>query len=133
FTAQEAALIDVNKIADFAATPLVKRWAATTRTLREAAFTYALPATELMPAAAPQDKLVLQGVIDAAFWDDDGWVLLDYKTGGYGRTEQELIESYATQLIYYRRALRDIWREPVKEMWLCFIDLGKNVEITITE
>ena len=130
-SAQEAGLIDVEKITAFAATPLIQRWINATRSLREAAFTYALPATELIPAAAPQDKLVLQGVIDAAFWDDDGWVLLDYKTGGHSRTEQQLKELYASQLNYYRRALADIWQEPVKEAWLCFIDLGKNIEVSI--
>jgi ATP-dependent helicase/nuclease subunit A len=128
-TAEEAALVEAEKIAGFAGSPLGRRMAAAARTLREAPFTYALPALELVPGAAPADKLVLQGVIDAAFWEGGGWVLLDYKTGGAGQTEQQLKEAYATQLHYYSRALQDIWQEPVKEAWLCFVDLQKNIRI----
>lgn len=129
FSIEEAALIEVERIARFAASPLAARFSKAERCLREAAFTYALPTAELQPGAAPQDKLVLQGMIDAAFWEEGGWVLLDYKTGGHGQAEQQLKQRYAAQLGYYRRALQDIWGQPVKEAWLCFLDLGKNIKL----
>ena len=127
--AGEAELVDTAKIARFAASKLGSRLAVSTRVLRETSFTYALPAPELVSGAAPQDKLVLQGIIDAAFWEEDGWVLLDYKTGGAGLSGRELKERYTAQASYYCRALQDIWQETVKEAWLCFLDLGENIQI----
>ncbi len=82
-----------------------------------------------MPQTAADDKLVLQGVVDAAFTEDGGLVLLDYKTGGAGKQESELTAQYRTQLTYYSQALAAIWQAPVREAWLYFLDLGQAVRV----
>ncbi|MCL1974751.1 MAG: PD-(D/E)XK nuclease family protein, partial [Firmicutes bacterium] len=125
--AEEAALIEMEKIISFTASQLGKRMAAAKRVIRETPFTYTLPATKLFPTAALKDKLILQGMIDAAFWEEDGWVLLDYKTGGLAYSEQQLKDIYTAQIAYYCQALRNIWQEPLKEAWLYFIDLQKTI------
>ncbi|MCL1816393.1 MAG: helicase-exonuclease AddAB subunit AddA [Clostridiales bacterium] len=128
-SSEDAALVETSKIICFAASDLGLRLAASPYILREIPFTYALPAVELVPQAMDGEKLILQGIIDAIFWEEDGWVLLDYKTGGAGFSEQQLIEKYETQLRYYSRALQDIRQETLKEAWLCFVDLGKNIAL----
>ena len=50
--------------------PLGQRLLAARRVEREWGFNYRVPGEEML----------LQGVLDAAFLEDDGWVILDYKT-----------------------------------------------------
>jgi len=64
--------------------------------------------------------------------EEDGLVLLDYKTDrvtpGY---EKELAEQYKTQVLLYKKAVEDIWREKVKEVYLYFF--ATNTAISMAE
>ncbi|MBE5803071.1 MAG: helicase-exonuclease AddAB subunit AddA [Clostridiales bacterium] len=71
---------------------------------------------------------LLQGVIDCAFMEDDGWVLLDYKTD-YITDDEAFIQRYAMQLEWYARALEKITATPVKEMWLFALGKGKAYQV----
>jgi ATP-dependent helicase/nuclease subunit A len=54
---------------------------------------------------------VVRGVIDLAFEEKDGWVLVDYKTDR--ASLEQLLETYRTQLESYRKCWRAVG--PVKE------------------
>ena len=56
---------------------------------------------------------LIQGVIDLCFMEDDGWVLVDYKTDR--ASQEELLDRYTLQIQWYARALAQITRRPVKE------------------
>jgi ATP-dependent helicase/nuclease subunit A len=71
-----------------------------------------------------QQGTLLQGVIDCAFHEDGGWILLDYKTA-YIVDEDAFCQRYAMQIEWYARALEKISGEPVKEMWLYAIGKRK--------
>lgn len=71
---------------------------------------------------------LLQGVIDCAFMEDGGWVLMDYKTD-YITDEEAFIQRYAMQLEWYARALERITGVPVKEMWLYALGKGKSYQV----
>jgi len=71
---------------------------------------------------------LLQGVIDCAFMEDGGWVLMDYKTD-YITDEEAFIQRYAMQLEWYARALERITGMPVKEMWLYALGKGKAYQV----
>lgn len=61
------------------------------------------------------DELVLvQGIIDVYFEEEDGLVVLDYKTD---RVEEarELVDKYHAQLDYYAKALEQLTHKHVKE------------------
>jgi ATP-dependent helicase/nuclease subunit A len=126
---EQAKTLDITRLLHFCESELGRRFASATKQLREVSFTYTLPVGELLPDSEFTDRVILQGMLDAAFWEGDGWVLLDYKTGGFGKTDYELKELYARQLGYYRRALADLWQAPVKESWLCFVDLERNIRL----
>ena len=76
------------------------------------------------PATDESDSL------DAYFEEEDGLVLVDYKTDyvEQGR-EQELIEKYRIQLLYYARALEQLRGKKVKEIYLYSFALGKALKI----
>ena len=58
----------------------------------------------------------MQGVIDLAFLEEDGWVLLDYKTDNLTEeNEEKLKKAYSVQLDLYAEALNKITNVKVKE------------------
>ena len=67
---------------------------------------------------------LLQGVIDCAFQEDDGWVLVDYKTDRIA-DEAAFLQRYEGQIGWYARALETITGMPVKEKYLYSLSLGK--------
>ncbi len=75
-------------------------------------------------------KVLLRGAVDLAFLEDDGWVLVDYKTDstGGGRLE-ELVEHYAPQLKLYAGAWEAASGEKVKETGLHFTGPGLYVAV----
>lgn len=58
--------------------------------------------------------MLVQGIIDAFFIEDDKIVLVDYKTDVV-KEGKELIERYHVQLEYYAKALEKLLKLPVKE------------------
>jgi ATP-dependent helicase/nuclease subunit A len=60
---------------------------------------------------------VVRGVIDLAFEEADGWVLVDYKTDQPGAAGVGgLLETYRPQLETYRECWRQSTQQPVKEV-----------------
>lgn len=79
---------------------------------REAPFMMGLSA-RLLKDTYPEDETVLiQGIIDAYWEEDDGYVIIDYKTDRVQKPE-ELIDMYKAQLDYYEKALVQM-NKPVK-------------------
>ena len=75
-----------------------------------------------------EENMLVQGVIDCAFREEGGWVIVDYKTD---RVENpgELAETYGLQLNWYAAALEALTGCPVKEMWL--YSLCKNAPVPV--
>ncbi len=71
---------------------------------------------------------LLQGVIDCAFREADGWVLCDYKTD-FIEDEQAFRQRHAGQLRWYQRAVEALTGIPVKEMWLWSLRLSKGFSV----
>lgn len=63
-----------------------------------------------------ESQSLIQGVIDLCFLEEEGWVLVDYKTDRAG--EAELRSRYQLQLQWYARALARITRRPVHQALL---------------
>ena len=78
------------------------------------------------------EKIRLQGIIDCFFEEEDGIVLLDYKTD-YVEEEKvdEIIERYRAQLKYYKDALEKITEKRVKESYLYLFGIDKEIKVEI--
>ncbi len=73
---------------------------------------------------------VLRGVIDLIFREDDGWVLVDYKTDRLeGKTPAEAAREHAAQVRLYARAWESCTGEAVKQTYLYFTSAGALVEV----
>ena len=88
-----------------------------------------LPAA-LVDAQFPEGETVLiQGIIDAYWEEEDGLVVLDYKTDRVKRDIHELVEKYRIQLDYYADALQRVTGRKVKEKIIYSISKGESIEI----
>lgn len=115
--AEAAQLINVRRIAHFLQTGLADRimQAHIHDTLyREQPFVMGLPAYETDPQIRSSQLVLVQGIIDLYFEEDDGLVLLDYKTDAV-REASQLLDRYQTQMDLYARALAAATGKPVRE------------------
>lgn len=79
----------------------------------------------------PEERVLVQGVIDCLFRENGKLILLDYKTDRIkpGRGTAELADHYRFQLDFYARAVEEMTGEPVSEKWLYFFDAAQNVRL----
>ena len=115
--AEAAQLVNVRRIAHFLQTDLAGRimQAHINDTLyREQPFVMGLPACETDPQIHSSQLVLVQGIIDLYFEEDDGLVLLDYKTDAV-REASQLLDRYQTQMDLYARALTAATGKPVRE------------------
>lgn len=95
---------------------------------KEQPFVLGIEARELYPEEEPGELILVQGIIDAYFEEEDGLVVLDYKTDHVKRAE-ELAERYQEQLKYYAKALEQMTGKKVKEKIIYSFALGKELYI----
>ena len=130
---KESTAIEIPLIERFFGSELFKRMKSATRLERERKFLL-----KISDISAPKELLdiysgtdgMLQGVIDCLFEEDDGIVVVDYKTDS-SKDENALREEYAPQLILYKAALEAIYDKKVKEAVVYSFRLGKEVKISI--
>ena len=102
---------------------------------KEQPFVLGLPASLLNNEGTgknfPDDETVLiQGIIDVFWEEEDGIVLLDYKTDRVN-SEVELIERYKIQLEYYKKAISQILQKNVKEILIYSTCFDKTLSIDL--
>ncbi len=98
---------------------------------REQTFVMGVPAWEVRPHWPREERILVQGIIDAYFEEEGGYVIVDYKTdrvpSGRGG---ELAEKYSRQLQLYGKALEQISGKSVKEMVIYSLWLGKEIPVS---
>lgn len=123
-----------DKILYFLKTPLAARMRAAAmsgRLYREQPFVYGISAARLQDKSRPDgentfpadETVLIQGIVDVFFEEDDGLVLLDYKTDVI-KVPEELVKRYKVQLDYYAEALESLTGKRVKERVLYSFYLG---------
>lgn len=130
-TAQDAKLLNRRKIEAFLRSPLLRRMEEAKALYREYAFIYEVPSGQVdstLPEDFQQETIMLQGIADAVIEEEDGIVIVDYKTDRVDR-EEELIQRYCNQLAIYRRALGKYFEKPVKKCFLYSLYLEKAIEV----
>ena len=100
---------------------------------REIPFNMEIPCQELYKElegeAFQGETLLLQGVIDCYFEEEDGIVLVDYKTDYVPSGRVDMIrERYRVQISYYARALERLTGKKVKEKMIYLFWNGEVLE-----
>lgn len=94
---------------------------------REQPFVIGLPGTEV-DGPDPEELVLIQGIIDAFFYEENEIVVVDYKTDRVFRAK-ELAEKYRVQLAYYEKALQMMTGKRVKERLIYSFTLGKVIPV----
>ena len=112
-------------LADFVNSALFERMCRAGRIYRETPFTIQMPAADILrdPSVPANESVVMQGIVDCWFVEDDGIVLVDYKTD---RT-MDRVPAYRRQLSWYAAALEKSVGLPVRERILWFLHHGLAV------
>ena len=77
-----------------------------------------------------EETVLVQGIIDAYFVENDEIVLVDYKTDKVRKGEEQyLIDHYHTQLEDYAQALERMLQKKVKETYIYSFTLGKMIPV----
>lgn len=130
-TKEAAELINVRKCAGFLASDLAGRMIMADREgklYKEKSFFIGIPARELKEGFPQEETVLVQGVIDVYFEEEDGLVLLDYKTDRVAEAE-ELRSRYHIQMELYARALEQITQKPVKERLIYSFSLETSLKV----
>lgn len=128
----QGSIVDRKAIYEFFASDLGKRLKAAKRVEREFDFYMLVPPKEVDAAISTDgaDDVILQGIADCLFFEDDGIVLIDYKTDRVSQSGAENRSSvYKLQIDYYAQGIAEIFKIPVKEKYLYFLNCGENVKM----
>ncbi|MBO0993644.1 helicase-exonuclease AddAB subunit AddA [Bacillus sp. SD088] len=132
-TLEQMEVIPSEQIVHFFEQKLGKALLTANKVYREVPFTMGIPAHRIYSDWESQEENILvQGIIDCVWENDEGIFLLDYKTdtiqgkfpGGFAQAKPILAKRYQAQLDLYEQALQEIWGVPVKEKYLYFFDGG---------
>lgn len=123
---QQAQALYKDGLQAFLHSPLMDRLSSAKNVEREFRFFYEMPAQKLYPGAQGEN-ILLQGIADCLFWEEDGVVILDYKTNRL--TEKELTCQYAMQLQLYKKAIEHTLGQRVKECLIYSLHLKKAVAV----
>lgn len=124
----EAKLVYVPVLAAFCQSDLGRRMAMSPELHREYPFTVLLAGGDPLPAVEGGERILIQGVIDCLFREDDGWILVDYKSDRLERKDA-FRKRYAVQLALYKRAVEQITGRPVSETYIYSLHLQKEIRI----
>lgn len=128
-----AKLLNCRKFVAFLETDIGKRMAAAQeqKTLRlEQPFMLGIPADQIYTEKKSKELIMVQGIIDAFFFEDEDIVLVDYKTDRVRRKDgTELVEKYKEQLKYYAQALERLSGRKVKEKIIYSFALSKEIPV----
>ncbi len=123
-TAEEASSVNPSYISDFYSSEIGKRILKSDRVFKEASFEIEVPLNQIADINS-NEKIILQGIIDCYFYEDDGVVLVDYKSD-YSKNIDEIKEKYRQQIHLYKLAIEKITKKTVKNQFL-YLFSSKNM------
>ncbi len=130
-TEEELQVLDESAVMGFFNSDVGSRLLASEEVLKEYEFAIFKDAKELygdLPDSAKNEKIVVQGKLDCAFKEADGFVLIDYKTDN-STDEGHFVSVYKNQLEIYADALYQCTEIPVKEIFIYSFKLKKFIKI----
>ena len=127
-TREEADALELGKLGRFFQSPLAARMKSSQGFQREWPFSLRMGARELFGVDSPA-AVSVQGIIDACFLENEGWILVDYKTdyvrGRGPEAWQAAADRHAMQLQLYALALEKLTGKPVLERHIVLLSVGE--------
>lgn len=131
-TEDEVKSIDINKIFNFFNSDIGNRMIHSKNVKREVPFYMEIKCTdiykELDKDTYGNENVMLQGIIDCYFEEDDDLVLLDYKTD-FVTDINTIKDRYRIQLEYYAKALKEMTGKDIKDKYIYLFYIDKTVKL----
>lgn len=130
-TEREAKGVYVNRLEAFVRSDFFQRMRRSPDLRREQKFLTSvkdLKLTEDLSAYTTANGYI-QGIADCIFKEEDGWVLVDYKTDNFQSTDD--MKKYGTQLKLYKAAFELLLGEEVKSSYIYSFKLGEGLEFDL--
>ncbi len=130
-TQEQKDAVSFAKILYFLRSPLAERMckaAKNGKLYKEQPFVLGLEAKRLDTNFPKEEMVLIQGIIDVYFEEEDSIVVADYKTDRVNVPE-ELVSRYQVQLDYYAEALERLTGKKVKEKIIYSFALGTEIEL----
>lgn len=131
-TDEEAKSVNTRAVEKFFSSELAKRVMKSEKVLREYSFCASIPLREAYPNVSKEqagnDIIVIKGISDCAFIEDNQLVVIDYKTDRTN-SEEELKNRYLAQLNIYKKCLEMSLEIPVKETYIYSFALNKEIKV----
>ena len=128
---EDAQSIDLQKIQGFLSSSIggrMKEAARRGELYRERPFVLGVEADRINPGWDPREMIMVQGIIDAYFYENGKIILVDYKTDRVlPQGEEKLLEKYRVQLKCYADALTQLTGTPVAEQYLYAFSIQKEL------
>lgn len=134
-TQRQADCVNERRVGEFLASPLCSEMKAAQMLEREYQFTVEIPAVLADSTLTPplgEERIVLQGAIDALYELDGCLTIVDYKTDR-ASSPDELSSRYAPQLALYSRAVGEIFGRPADRCVIYSFSLGCEIEVEVGE
>ncbi len=133
FTESESLGLYMEAIGNFFSGSFAERMLSSDEIIREKQFMVTLSdlrlSDKLFGDMADSDGM-LQGIADCLFLEDDGYVLLDYKTDRVTNLD-ELVSRYSLQLLLYKAALDLILDRPIKSCIIYSFYLSEGIDVEL--
>ena len=127
-TEKESNNIDINLLYKYTKSKIFEDLRKAKKVYKEQAFYINIPATEIYNNINSNDNILVQGVIDLYFIDEnENIILVDYKTDYVANgKEQDVVNKYRKQIEIYKRALEEATGNKVFKSYLCLANRDWN-------
>ncbi len=126
---EQVEMIDPKILSGFFQSHIGKRFMDASRVLKEFKFSVLMDGKHFAPCN-DGERVLVQGVVDCALVEDDGIVVVDFKTDNVNEsTLQDAVQRYRAQVEVYSDALSQIYEKVVKESYLYFFKIQQFVKV----
>lgn len=126
--------VNIPQVVAFANAPLTQRMRMAKKVWKEKQFVYLIEANSVDETYPEEEEILLQGVIDILFVEEDGVVIVDYKTDYVDQQNKmqsidKIKTRYGVQLALYEKAVGEILKTTVKEKWIYLYSIDEWVQL----
>lgn len=127
-------VVRIEHLVSLAHSQVVERMRQAKHMWKEKAFVYLSKASEVADDYPEDEEILVQGVVDVCFIEDEGIVIVDYKTDYIDKAHmeesiQKIKNRYRIQLNLYAEAISLITRLPIKEKIIYLYNIDKWVSL----
>ena len=125
---------NIKRLAQMASSEIVDQMRKAKYVEKEKAFIYLAKATLIDETYPEDEEILIQGVIDSYFVDEEGITIIDYKTdyinpNDIEGSKQKIRDKYKKQLDFYAMALEDITKISVAHRYIYLYNINEWMQL----